>query len=59
MRGWSHSIKQVLQKMQQVEKVMFANYEQGDSLSQEPISKTWICEMAFFTEFFMFISLET
>ena len=48
MPGWFHSIKQVLQNMQQVEKVMLANYKQVDSLYQEPISKTRIFEMAFF-----------
>ena len=50
--GWSHSIKQILQKMQQVEKVMLAKYEQVDSLFQEPISKTWIFEIAFFDRIF-------
>ena len=53
MLGWSHSIKQVLQKVQQVENVMFANCEEVDSLSQEPISKTWIFEMAFFDRIFL------
>ncbi len=53
MAGWSHSIKQVLRKVQQVEIVMLANYEQVYSLSQEPISKTWIFEMPFFDRNFL------
>ena len=56
MPGWSHSIKQILQKMQQVQKVMLANHEQVDSLTQEPISKTWLFEMAFFNRIFYILN---
>ncbi len=49
----SYLIKQVLQKMHQAENVMFSNYEQVDSLSKEPISKTWIFEIALFEFFYV------